>query len=130
MTHGYNGPGFPRATRLPMLLIISILKAFSEIVAFSLLGQGLLWLIAGKSRESNFVYRMLAAVTRPVMRLARVIMPRFVLDRHIWLVAVLIVLVVWVFAGQQKLKLCLTQSPDDPLCVELVRTLKERNPVQ
>ena len=113
-----------------MLLLVSILKALSEVLAFSLLGQGLLWMIAGKSRDSNFVYKMFAAVTRPVMRLARAIMPRFVLDRHIWSVAVLIVLVVWVFAGQQKLKMCLTTSPEDPLCVELVKTLKERKPAQ
>ena len=109
-----------------MLLLVSILKALSEILALSLLGQGVLWLIAGRSRDGNFVYKMFATVTRPVMRLARLIMPRFVLDRHIWLVAVLIVFIVWVFAGHQKLKICVTESPDDPLCVELVKTFKER----
>jgi len=113
-----------------MLLLVSILKALSEVLAFSLLGQGLLWMIAGKSRDSNFVYKMFAAVTRPVMRLARVIMPRFVLDRHIWLVAALIVFVVWVVAGQEKLKMCVTTSAEDPLCVELVKMLKERRPAQ
>jgi hypothetical protein len=109
-----------------VLLLVSILKALSEIIAFSLLGQGVLWLIAGRSRESNFVYRMLATVTRPVMWLARTIMPRFVLDRHIWLVAVFIVIVLWVFAGQQKLRICVSEMPDDPLCADLVKTLKER----
>ena len=54
-----------------MLLVVSILKAFSEILAFSLLGQGVLWLIAGKSRDTNVVYRMFSIITRPVMRLAR-----------------------------------------------------------
>ena len=109
-----------------MLLLVSILKALSEILAFSLLGQGVLWLIAGRSRENNFVYRMFATVTRPVMRLARMIMPRFVLDRHIWMVAILLVFAVWVFAAQQKLSICVTQAPEDPLCADLVRTLKER----
>lgn len=109
-----------------MLLLASILKALSEIIAFSLLGQGVLWVIAGRSRESNFVYRMFATVTRPVMRLARIIMPRFVLDRHIWMVAILLVFVIWIFAAQQKLKICVMQSPEDPLCTDLIRTLKER----
>ena len=108
-----------------MLLFFSILKAFSEIVALSLIGQGLMRLIAGKSCENNFAYRMFSAVTRPVMRLARAITPRFVPDRYVWLVAVLIVLVIWVFAGQQKLNLCALQTADDPLCVEFVRKHKE-----
>ena len=108
-----------------MLLFFSILKAFSEIVALSLIGQGLMRLIAGKSCENNFAYRMFSAVTRPVMRLARAITPRFVPDRYVWLVAVLIVLVIWAFAGQQKLNLCALQTADDPLCVEFVRKHKE-----
>lgn len=109
-----------------VLLLVSILKAISEILAFSLLGQGILWLIAGRSRDTNFVYRMFATVTRPLMRLARMLMPRFVLDRHIWMVAVLLVFIVWVFAGQQKLKLCAAEARDSPLCVEIVQALKER----
>lgn len=111
---------------MPVLLLLSILKAFSEILAFSLLGQGLLWLVAGKSRESNFVYRLFAAVTRPLMRLARFVTPRIVLDRHIWMVAVLILMIVWVVSGSQKIKLCMTEAVNDPLCVEIKQGLEER----
>jgi hypothetical protein len=109
-----------------MLLLLSILKAISEILALALLGQGVLWLVAGKARDNNFVYKLFSSITRPVMWLARVLMPRIVLDRHIWLVAVLLVFMLWVVAGQQKLKHCVTLSPDDPLCVELVKAFKER----
>ena len=107
-----------------MLLVLSIIKAVCEILALAFLGQGVLWLVAGKSRENKFVYRMFASVTRPVMRLARAIMPRFALDRHIWMFAVLIVFAMWVIAGQQKLKHCVTESPDSPLCAELVKALE------
>jgi len=109
-----------------MLLVVSIIKAICEILILTLLGQGVLWLIAGKSRENNFVYKLFATVTRPVMRLARLIMPRFVLDRHVWMVGVLIVLVAWVFASQQKLLMCKGESAADPLCVEIAKALKER----
>jgi hypothetical protein len=109
-----------------MLLLLSIIKAISEILALTFLGQGVLWLVAGKARENNFVYKMFAAVTRPVMWVARAIMPRFVLDRHIWMVAMLIVLVLWVVAGQQKLRHCLMEGQANPLCVELVKAVKER----
>ena len=109
-----------------MLLLLSIIKAICEILALALLGQGVLWLVAGKARETNFVYKMFASVTRPLMWLSRAIMPRFVLDRHIWMVGVFIVFALWVIAGQQKLKHCVTESPDSPLCVEIVKALKER----
>ena len=113
-----------------MLLILSVIKGICEILALALVGQGILWLVAGKSRDSNFVYKMFASVTRPLMWLARAIMPRMVLDRHIWMVAVFMVLVLWVIAGQQKLKHCVTVSPESPLCVELVKALKERGAVK
>jgi hypothetical protein len=109
-----------------VLLLVSILKAISEILALSLLGQGILWLIAGRARESNFVYRMFSAVTRPVMRLARMITPRLVLDRHVWMVAVLLVFIVWVLAGAHKLRLCMSEASDSPLCGRMVQTLEER----
>lgn len=110
-----------------MLLFVSIVKAISEILALSLVGQGILWLIAGRSRESNFVYKLFAAVTRPVMRIARMATPRFVLDRHIWMVAVLLVFVVWVLAGAHKLRLCVSEASDSPLCGQMVRTLEQRS---
>lgn len=113
-----------------MLLLVSIVKAISEIVAFSMLGQGILHLIAGQRRESNLVYRMFATITRPVMRFSRMIMPRFVLDRHIWMVAVLLLFVVWVIAGQQKLRICVQEDPHNPLCVEIMETMKERGVVR
>lgn len=109
-----------------MLLLVSVFKAFSEILALSLLGQGILWLVAGRSRDTNVIYRMFSIITRPLMRLARLITPKLVLDRHVWMIAVLIVIVVWIFAGHEKLKLCMTDSIDDPLCVEIKQGLERR----
>ena len=113
-----------------MLLLVSIFKAFSEVLALSLLGQGLLWLICGKARHTNRIYRMFAAVTQPIMRIARWIAPRFIPDRHVWPLAVVIVFVVWVVAGHQKIKVCLTEATDDPLCVEVAKAIKERTEAQ
>lgn len=123
----YNAAILLDRSRPSVLLFVSIVKAISEILALSLLGQGVLWLVAGSSRESNFVYKLFSAVTRPVMRLARMIMPRFVMDRHIWMVAVLLVFVVWILAGTHKLRLCVTAASDSPLCGQMVRTLEQRS---
>jgi hypothetical protein len=122
----YNAPILNKRNEAFVLLFVSILKALSEILAFSLIGQGILYVIAGQRRESNFVYRMFATITRPVLRLSRLITPRFVLDRHIWMVAVLLVFALWVYAGQQKLRLCVHEASHSPLCVEMVQTLKEQ----
>ena len=39
-----------------MYEIIVILKALTEIAGVALLGQGVLWVIAGAKREQNLVY--------------------------------------------------------------------------
>jgi hypothetical protein len=109
-----------------VLMLTSIGKAVSEILALAMLGQGVLWLVAGKTRENNSVYRLFASVTRPMMWIARKSMPRIISDRHIWWVAVLLLIMIWVLAAQHKLKLCVSDAPESPLCVELVKTLNER----
>ena len=46
--------------------VIVVLKAVAEIAGLALLGQGLLALLAGPSREMNVFYRVLAVMTSPV----------------------------------------------------------------
>jgi ABC-type uncharacterized transport system permease subunit len=103
-----------------MLLVVSILKALAEIAGLSLLGQGILYVLAGARRDQNFVYKMLQGLTLPVMKLARVITPKVVLDRHIGYVAVLLVVVVWFVSGNTKLAMCLGEHQSDPLCERIV----------
>jgi hypothetical protein len=85
--------------------LVTILKALTEVAGFALLGQGVLYLFAGAKRESNFAYLMLKAVTSPVFKLARFLAPRMVLDRHIWMLAPLIVIVLWVIFTYLKIQL-------------------------
>ena len=77
-----------------MLELVIILKAVNEVALMALLGQGALYILAGARRDTNPVYAILKAVTSPVMKLARFITPRFVLDQHIGFVALFLVLVV------------------------------------
>ncbi len=109
-----------------MLQVAIIIKALAEVAGFALIGQGLLYLLAGAKREKNGAYQILKVVTSPILKFARIITPRFVLDQHIGLVAFFLVFVIWYFAGQQKLQLCLTQHPDHPSCVQMIKTLEER----
>ena len=77
-----------------MLQVVVILKAVNEVALMALLGQAALYVLAGAQRDTNPVYALLKAVTSPVMKLARAITPRIVLDQHIGFVAFFLVLVV------------------------------------
>jgi hypothetical protein len=76
-----------------MYQLVVILKALNEIALLSLLGQGILFLFAGAKRDSNPVYFLFKTLTSPVMKFARLITPRFVLDQHIGFVALFLLLV-------------------------------------
>jgi hypothetical protein len=90
-----------------MLLLVMSIKLVAEIALLSLAGQGLLGLLAGAKRESNFFYRLLGVMTGPFVRAARWLAPRAVLDRHVPLVAFLLLSFVWLFATIFKVQLCL-----------------------
>lgn len=76
-----------------MLQLVIVLKALNEVALMALLGQGALYILAGARRDTNPVYAILKAVTSPVMKLARLVTPRVVLDQHIGFVALFLVLV-------------------------------------
>jgi hypothetical protein len=92
------------------LTVIVILKALTEIAGLALVGQGLLGLLAGASREKNFVYQLFAAVTAPVIRAARFVTPPFVPDRHLGLVAFFVLFWIWVALIFAKRHVCMTQN--------------------
>ncbi|MCS7023137.1 MAG: hypothetical protein NZU63_15090, partial [Gemmataceae bacterium] len=72
-----------------------------------LIGQGVLYVLAGRNREQNFAYRILKTVTSPVFALARLIAPRFFVQEYLWALAPAIVLVLWVLFTYLKIRLVL-----------------------
>ena len=89
---------------------IVILKALTEVAGVAMIGQGILWVIAGAKREQNMVYGLFKTLTAPVMKAARVITPRIVLDRHLWMVALFLLIVLWLAFTAIKIKLVLDAS--------------------
>lgn len=90
-----------------MLFFVSALKLIAEIALMALLGQWLLGLLAGAKRETNLFYKLLQVLTQPFVRLARLITPRVVIDRHVPLVAFLLLCFGWLAATMAKINLCL-----------------------
>lgn len=78
-----------------MLKAVEVLKALLEIAGLALLGQGVLYVLAGGQREQNIFYRILRTITSPVVRITRFITPRFVADAHIGLAAFFLTAGLW-----------------------------------
>ena len=78
-----------------MLLAVIILKGLAEVLLFSHVAQGLLFLFAGATRDRNIVYKIFATVNRPVWKATRFITPRFIVDPHIGFVSFFLLGVAW-----------------------------------
>ncbi len=72
-----------------------IVKALLELSGFFLLGRGLLYLLAGQKRQQNIFYQIFEVLTRPLLRVARLVSPRIVVDHHMAYVAFLIIFWIW-----------------------------------
>ena len=75
-----------------------------------MLGQGLLYVLAGRKRNDNFVYQLFSILTRPVLRFTRIITPRFVRDDHIPIAAFMLLLWLWIGLQMAKRYVCITQE--------------------
>lgn len=92
------------------LFIVSSLKALVEIAGMALLGQGLIGVLAGNSRQDNFVYRIFLVITSPIFKIARAISPRFIADAHLGLASFFILFWLWVALVLAKGYVCQTQN--------------------
>jgi hypothetical protein len=87
--------------------VVVVLKAVAEVAGLALLGQGVLAMLAGPTRDKNVFYRVLAVMTSPVRTAARWLLPRFVVDQHIGLAAFALVMMLWVVLYIAKVYLVL-----------------------
>ena len=90
-----------------MLLLASSLKLVVEIALFSLIGQGIVGLLAGAARDTNLFYRLFKVLTEPFVRGARWVAPRVVVDRHVPIVAFVLLGLIWIAATAFKIRLCI-----------------------
>lgn len=89
-----------------MLTWILALKAVVEVAALAVLGRSLLGLLVGTRRDNNLAYQVLDAAAQPALRLARLLSPRIVIDRHLPLVALLLLGFAWIAVTSWKIAHC------------------------
>lgn len=80
-----------------MLAIVTVAKALAEFAILLLVAQGVVYVISFGRHEANPIYRLLRFLTSPVVRSARAIAPRFVVDQH--LPALALILLFWIWVG-------------------------------
>ena len=94
----------------PELLVVTILKALVEVAGVFMLGQALLFVLAGRKRSDNFVYQLFALLTRPVFRATRAITPKLVRDDHIPVAALLLLFWIWLCLVAAKGYICVSRG--------------------
>jgi hypothetical protein len=79
-----------------MLDIAGLGKGLVEFAAFLLIAQGGIFLLSFGGHERNPVYRAVRFLTSPITRLTRLITPARIADRHLPVVAFLLLFWLWV----------------------------------
>lgn len=94
----------------PMLTVLNILQLVLYIALLALAGQGILYVLAGARRESNFFYRLLQVVARPFTMVMRKLTPRQVADRHVPVITFFLLLLAYAVVTFEKINLCLASN--------------------
>jgi hypothetical protein len=87
-----------------------LLQLLLAIPSLAIAGQGLVYLlarVAGQDPKANFFYRLFEIVGSPVTRLARLVAPRFIADRHLPLAAFSLLAVAYVATMFAIANLCI-----------------------
>jgi uncharacterized protein YggT (Ycf19 family) len=82
-----------------MALLWVILQSLILIAALSLFGQFIVGIFNWGRRHDNFVYQLFSILTKPVVRLVRVVTPRVIIDGHVPAVAFLILIIAYFAVG-------------------------------
>jgi uncharacterized membrane protein len=93
---------------MSMLTFLNLVQLILYIALLSLLAQGLLFLIAGAKRESNFFYKLLQVVGKPFTVPLRWMMPRQVADRHVPILAFFLLALLYLVVTIEKINHCVS----------------------
>lgn len=93
-----------------MLTFLNITQLILYIALLALVGQGLLFLLAGARRESNVFYKLLQVITKPFTALMRKVTPQQVADRHVPVATFFVLLVVYVLVTFERIDRCVAAN--------------------
>lgn len=91
-----------------MLTALNLLQLLLYIPLLALLGQGVLFTLAGARRDGNLFYQLLQVISRPFTIVVRKITPHKVADRHVPVVTFFVLLVIYAVVTFEKIDLCVS----------------------
>lgn len=89
-----------------MLSFLNIAQLVLYIALLALVGQALLYVLAGAKRDSNIFYQLLQIVSKPFTLLVRKVTPKQVADRHVPVVTFFLLLIIYAVVTFEKISLC------------------------
>ena len=89
-----------------MLSFLNIAQLVLYVALLALVGQGLLYVLAGANRDRNIFYQLLQIVSKPFTLLVRKLTPKQVADHHVPLVTFFLLLIIYAVVTFEKIALC------------------------
>jgi hypothetical protein len=93
-----------------MLTALNIIQLVLYIALLALLGQGLLYILAGPHRDQNFFYKLLQLLSKPFTAPVRLVTPKRVADRHVPIVTFFLLVIVYAIVSFERADLCVTAN--------------------
>ena len=89
-----------------MLAALNLLQLVLYIPLLALLGQGVLYVLAGAKREHNVFYQLLQLLSKPFTFVVRKATPAKVADSHVPFVTFFLLLIVYAVVTFEKIDRC------------------------
>lgn len=89
-----------------MLSFLNISQLVLYIALLALVGQGVLFVLAGAKRDTNVFYGLLKIVSKPFTVLIRLLTPAKVADHHVPIVTFFVLLLAYAVVTFEKINLC------------------------
>lgn len=93
-----------------MLTALNLIQLVLYIALLALLGQGILYVLAGPRRESNVFYKLLQVVGKPFTWLVRKITPAQVSDTQVPVVTFLLLALIYAIVTFERANLCVSSG--------------------
>ena len=93
-----------------MLTFLNLAQLVLYIALLSLLGQGILYVLAGERRETNLFYKLLQIVGKPFTTPMRWLTPRQVSDKHVPIATFFLLLLIYAVVTFEKINWCINNQ--------------------
>jgi hypothetical protein len=89
-----------------MVTFLAFVQLLLYIPLLALLGQGLLYVLAGPRRDTNIFYQLLAVVSKPFTLVVRKLTPAKVADRHVPIITFFLLVIAYFVVTFERIDLC------------------------